>query len=207
MKGLIVVDVQVDFLPGGALAVPQGDKVIPAINELLTLPFHYIAATKDWHPQGHCSFASTYHKKVGEHMLVGGVEQILWPDHCVQGTSGSLLSPLLDTKRLDDIIYKGNEVDVDSYSTFFNNKHEHETGLNALLKKKGVDEIYIAGLTTEYCVKNSALDALKLGYRVYVVLDGCSAINLDPQDEERALSEMKKAGAHIVSLEEVKDMI
>jgi len=203
MKALIIVDIQNDFLPGGRLAVSGGDKAIPVINELMKLPFDIIAATKDWHPKGHCSFASTFNKKVGERVFVDGIEQILWPEHCVQGSPGSEFSKDLDTERVEHVIHKGTDLNIDSYSTFFNNKHLHDTGLDTILKKKGVDEIYIAGLATDYCVKNSVMDALKLGYKVFVVRDACRAVNLDPHDEERAIDEMKSAGARVINLHDI----
>jgi len=204
MKALVVVDIQNDFLPGGALAASDGDKVIPVINELMKLPFDIIVATKDWHPKVHCSFSTTHNKKVGERVFVEGIEQILWPEHCVQGTPGAEFSKDLDTEKIEHVVYKGTELNVDSYSTFFNNKHLHDTGLDAILKKKGVDEVYIAGLVTDYCVKNSAKDALKLGYKVFVVRDACRAANLDPHDEKKAIEEMKSAGTRVINFSDIK---
>ena len=204
MKALLVVDIQMDFLPGGALEVKEGDKIIPLINELLALPFDYIVATKDWHPKNHGSFASTHGKKVGEHILLEGADQILWPDHCIQGSKGSEFSESVNTEKIEDIVYKGREINIDSYSAFFDNLHRKETTLHTLLKKRGIDTLYIARLVTDYCVKYSALDALKLGYQVFVVKEACCAVNLSKGDEKRAFEEMERAGTHIINFEDVK---
>lgn len=203
MKGLLIVDVQLDFLPGGALAAPEGHQIIPHINKLLELPFDVVIATKDWHPKDHGSFAEVHGKKVGEHTLLAGVDQILWPVHCVQASKGAEFSPLINTKKFDEIVYKGIDKNIDSYSAFFDNVHRRDTGLNAILKKRNVDEIYIAGLVTDYCVKYSVIDALHLGYRVFVVKEGCRAVNLQPDDEKNAYLEMERLGAHVISIEDV----
>lgn len=203
MRALLIVDVQVDFLPGGALGGADRDQIIPLINELMKLPFDYIVATKDWHPVGHISFASTHGKEVGERISLEGVDQVLWPDHCIQGSPGSEFSPLLNTHKIMDIVYKGTEVDIDSYSAFFDNLFLRKTHLDDLLKRHKVEDLTIAGLVTDYCVKYSTLDALELGYRVHVIPEACRAINLSPDDEEKAIEEMKRAGAKILTLSEV----
>ncbi len=191
---LIIVDIQNDFLPGGALAVNKGDTVIPIVNALLDKPFTVKVASKDWHPFDHYSFAKTHLKNPGEQVL----DQILWPVHCVQGTSGAEFGQGWNVEKLDKVFYKGTDKLVDSYSTFFDNKHLRSTGLHDYLKEKDIQEVYIAGLATDYCVKYTALDALHLDYKTFVVVDGCRAVNLNPLDEKQALEEIQKAGAHLI---------
>lgn len=203
MRALIVVDVQNDFLPGGALGVKNGDEVIPVINQLLKKDFDVVVASKDWHPADHVSFAKSHNKQPGEVVNISGIQQILWPTHCVQDTFGAEFGSGLDTSKLDREFHKGTDKWIDSYSTFFDNLHQKSTGLENYLRKKNVRDIYLAGLTTEYCVKNSTLDALKLGFNVFVVEDGCRGVNLNPNDSKNALEEMKKAGAKIIQSKDV----
>ncbi len=198
MKALIIVDMQNDFLPGGALGVHQGDEVIPIINKLQDLDFDVIIATKDWHPHDHGSFASTHGKKEGEHINLAGIDQILWPAHCVQETSGAELSSLLKKDKIEKVFHKGTDKMIDSYSTFFDNGHRKSTGLDTFLQKKNIKDIYIAGLATDYCVKYSALDALKLGFNTFVIEDACKGVNLQKEDSKKALEEIRNAGAHII---------
>ena len=193
MTALILVDLQRDFFPGGALGIPSGHEILPAVRELLKQPFDVIVATKDWHPKGHMSFASTYHLKPGEN-----VEQILWPDHCVQNTPGADFAPGWPSEQVEKVILKGTSKDIDSYSTFFDNELKQSTGLEDFLRSRGIHTIVLAGLATDYCVKYSALDALKLGFKVFVVLDGCRGVNCTREDVERALAEMQAAGAILV---------
>lgn len=208
MKALVLVDIQNDFLPGGALAAPEGDKILPLINEMVHYPFDLIVATKDLHPQEHGSFAANHEgKQVGDHIQLGGFDQILWPVHCVQGSKGAEFAPGWDTTQVDKVIYKGTDPLIDSYSTFYDNGHRKSTGLEIYLKGKGVKEIFLAGLTTEYCVTYSALDALKLGFRVYVIVDACKPVNLGPQDEEIALQTMRRAGAILLSFKDLKEIL
>lgn len=192
-KALIIVDVQNDFLPGGSLAVQNGDAILPILNNLLDKPFDAKVASKDWHPKGHSSFASTHGKQPGEHLH----DQILWPDHCVQDTPGSAFSTGWSSDKIEKVFFKGTDPYIDSYSTFFDNEHKRSTGLHEYLTKKAIDTVFIAGLATDYCVKYSVLDALKLGYKTFVVVDGCRAVNLHPSDEANALEEMRLAGAHL----------
>jgi nicotinamidase/pyrazinamidase len=192
MDALIVVDIQNDFLPGGALAVKEGDKVIPVINRLLDMPFDFKLASQDWHPPHHGSFATTYKKQPGERVKLNGLEQILWPDHCVRGTYGSEFPKSLYSDKFDEIFHKGVDKNIDSYSTFFDNGHQKSTGLDDYLKSNEVTKIYIAGLATDYCVKYSVLDASKLNYEIYVVEDGCRGVNLKPNDSQEALKEIAK---------------
>ncbi|MBA3239040.1 MAG: bifunctional nicotinamidase/pyrazinamidase [Parachlamydiaceae bacterium] len=198
MTALILVDLQNDFMPGGALAVAEGFQILPIINELIHQKFDLIIASKDWHPQKHESFAVTHDKNPGEKILLEGLEQILWPTHCVKESHGSEFALGWESSKVDKIIFKGTNKKIDSYSVFFDNAHRKSTGLDELLKKQQIKTLYIAGLATDYCVKYSVLDALELGYEVYVVKGGCRAVNLSPDDERKALEEMKFAGAHLI---------
>lgn len=200
MKALIIVDVQNDFLPGGALAVPQGDQVIPVINDL-SLEFDLVFTTQDWHPANHCSFAASYpDKKIGDRILIDGQEQILWPVHCVQNTNGAQLAAELHPKVISGGVHisKGIDERVDSYSGFFENLRKRTTGLETLLRQHGADDLTIVGLATDYCVKATALDARSLGFKVTVVLDACRAVNLSPDDSAKAIAVMRAAGAKMV---------
>ena len=203
MNALILVDLQNDFLPGGALAVPNGDEVIPLADELQRR-FDLVVATKDWHPPNHGSFAANQPgKKTGDRIILDGIEQILWPVHCVQNTHGAEFAPLFDTSRIAHVFHKGTERNIDSYSTFFDNAHRRHTGLADYLKKRSIKEIYLMGLALDYCVKYSALDARQLGFATYIILDGCRGIDLESGDSERALDEMKRAGAVLLKSSEV----
>lgn len=199
MKALILVDIQNDFMPGGSLAVRNANHLIPLINTIIQLPFDFIVATKDWHPPEHGSFASNHSKKqVGELIKLGGIDQILWPAHCIQETWGAEFAEGFDTSRIDKIIYKGTNPLIDSYSCFYDNEHLKTTGLESYLEEKGIRELFILGLTTDYCVKYTVLDALRIGLRPYVIVDGCKAVNLLPNDEQLALDSMEKAGAALI---------
>jgi nicotinamidase/pyrazinamidase len=203
MKALIIVDLQNDFLPGGALPVPHGDEVIPVANELQR-HFELVLATKDWHPPDHGSFAANHRgKKPGDRIILDGIEQILWPVHCVQNTHGAEFAPPFDTSRIAYVFHKGTERNIDSYSTFFDNAHRRHTGLADYLKERSVKEIYLMGLALDYCVKYSALDARHLGLSTHVVIDGCRGIELEAGDIDRALDEMKRAGTIILASRDV----
>jgi nicotinamidase/pyrazinamidase len=203
MKALIVVDVQNDFLPGGALAVPEGDQVISVINGLME-QFDWIIATQDWHPAGHGSFASSHPgKQPGEVIDLNGLQQILWPDHCVQDSPGAAFSEALNTKAIIKVFKKGTDPGIDSYSGFFDNDHKKSTGLGDYLKENGIQKIYITGLATDYCVKFTALDAVQLGFDTYLVKDTTRAVNMQPGDFEKAVREMELAGVVILESEEV----
>ena len=198
MKTLIVVDVQNDFLPGGALPVPEGDQVVPVINRLIDWA-DLVVATQDWHPADHLSFAANHPgRQVGEIVEIEGLQQILWPVHCVQFTGGACFAPGLQTRAFRRIFPKGTDLKIDSYSGFFDNGHRRSTGLADWLQQQGAKELVICGLATDYCVKFTVLDALRLGFEVMVVEDACRAVNLQPQDGARALEEMAQAGARIV---------
>ena len=193
---LLLVDIQNDFLPGGALAVPCGDEVIPVANSLMA-EADLVVATQDWHPPGHGSFASTHGAEVGSVIDLDGLEQVLWPDHCVSGSAGALFGPGLETNGIDHVVRKGTDPRVDSYSGFFDNGRRHDTGLADYLRGTGVSEVLVAGLATDYCVKWTALDAASLGFRTTVVGAGCRGVELNPGDVDRAWTEMAEAGIHV----------
>jgi nicotinamidase/pyrazinamidase len=203
MRALILVDLQNDFLPGGALAVREGDRVIPIANHLQTR-VDLVVATQDWHPKEHASFASQHPGKApGEVIELDGLPQVLWPDHCVQLTHGAAFAATLSTRGIAKIFPKGMDPRVDSYSGFFDNGHRHDTGLHAYLQLKGVREVLVCGLATDYCVKWTALDAAELGFETVVVEDACRGVELSEGDVDDALDELEEAGVVIVSSEEV----
>ena len=203
MQALILVDLQNDFLPGGALAVPEGDRVIPVAN-CLQEAFGRVIATKDWHPEDHGSFASQHPgHEVGEVIELYGLDQILWPDHCVQGTPGAEFAPGLETRRVEKVFYKGTDRQIDSYSAFYDNAHRRSTGLGEYLKAEGLGEIVLLGLATDYCVLFSVLDALELGFEVHLITDGCRPVDLEPGDGEHALDKMRERGATFVTSDDV----
>ncbi len=203
MDALILVDIQNDFLPGGALAVPQGDQVVAIANALMPR-FPLVIATQDWHPAKHGSFASQHPgKKPGDVITLNGLTQILWPDHCIQNTRGAEFAPGLRKAGFHHIIHKGTDPTIDSYSGLFDNGQKKETGMTDLLADKAVDTLYIMGLATDYCVKFTAMDARMLGYTVYLIADGCRGVNLKPGDTERAVEEMSQAGVVITKSDTV----
>ncbi|HEY1006326.1 MAG TPA: bifunctional nicotinamidase/pyrazinamidase [Sphingobacteriaceae bacterium] len=201
MKTLIIVDVQNDFLPGGALAVPGGDEVIPVINRVHDR-FGLVVATQDWHPAGHGSFASAHPGKVPFAKTdLFGLEQVLWPDHCVQGTRGADLSPALLSGRIEAIFRKGTDPRIDSYSGFYDNGHRKRTGLAGYLRDKGVTEIVVAGLAGDFCVYYTVMDALDEGFGVTLLWDACRPIDAE-QYEDRKRDIVRKGGV-IAGSEEV----
>ncbi|MCX8006932.1 MAG: bifunctional nicotinamidase/pyrazinamidase [Coriobacteriia bacterium] len=203
MKALVLVDLQNDFMPWGALPVPDGDAVVPVANALSPL-FSLVVATQDWHPAGHASFASSHPgRSPGDVVMLGGTQQVLWPDHCVQHTPGASFHSGLDVVPIGHVVRKGSDPLVDSYSAFFDNDHVTSTGLDAFLRTHGASELVVMGLATDYCVKATVLDALGLGFGVTVVRDGCRAVDVAPGDGERALAAMAAGGARIVESAEV----
>jgi nicotinamidase/pyrazinamidase len=200
MRCLIVVDVQNDFMPGGALAVPKGDEVVPAINRLAAR-FDDVVLTQDWHPRGHASFASSHPgKRPFETIDLPYGTQVLWPDHCVQGSSGAALHSDLDTEKAQLVVRKGFHRDIDSYSAFLEADRKTTTGLAGFLREKGHKELYVCGLATDFCVAWTALDARKAGFEVSVIEDACRAIDLEGS-LERAWAEMRGAGVKRVRSE------
>jgi nicotinamidase/pyrazinamidase len=203
MKALIIVDLQNDFCPGGALAVKEGDKIVEVINKLQP-KFDLVVATQDWHPKNHKSFASNHlGKKVGEVVSLDGLTQVLWPDHCVQGTVGAELRNDLDKNKIKRVFQKGIDQNIDSYSGFFDNGHKRTTGLDNYLKQQGVNVVYVVGLATDYCVKFTALDAVDLGFKTILILDACKGVELQEGDVARAVEEMRLKGVGIVIADRV----
>ncbi len=203
MNALVLVDIQNDFLPGGALAVPQGDRILSVIDQLQT-HFDHVIATRDWHPPEHGSFAANHPgRKPGEVIQLGGYPQILWPVHCVQGTPGAQLAPALDTTRVERIFSKGIDPKIDSYSGFFDQAAQRSTGLEPYLRSLGVDTVYVVGLATDYCVKATAADAVHLGFKTSIIVDACRGVDLRPGDSERALAELRAAGVELLSSDAV----
>ncbi|PQO25766.1 bifunctional nicotinamidase/pyrazinamidase [Blastopirellula marina] len=201
MKALLLIDIQNDFLPGGALAVSEGDQVVPIANRLMEL-FPLVVATQDWHPGDHRSFASQHDgREVGEIIVLDGLEQVLWPDHCVQLSQGANLAKELNLNGVDHVIQKGTDVHIDSYSGFFDNDHRKSTGLEQLLRGHEVREVQLVGLATDYCVKFSALDAVALGFKTSVCLEGIRGVELNAGDCEKAIQEMQSAGVEIIQSE------
>ncbi|HSH94739.1 MAG TPA: bifunctional nicotinamidase/pyrazinamidase [Roseimicrobium sp.] len=193
-NALIIVDVQNDFVPGGSLAVPEGDRVVEVINRIESR-FDFIVATQDWHPANHGSFAANHPAhKPGEIVDLNGLPQILWPVHCVQDTFGAEFVKGLDQRRVHKVFHKGTDPKVDSYSGLFDNGHKKDTGLAKYLQDQNVTDVFIVGLATDYCVKFTALDAKKMGFKTHVIAEGCRGVNLQPGDVDRAYEDMRKAG-------------
>jgi nicotinamidase/pyrazinamidase len=203
MRVLILVDIQNDFVPGGALAVREGDVVVPLANRLIR-QFDLVVATQDWHPADHQSFAANHPgRKVGEVIEVAGLPQVLWPVHCVQGTPGAEFVPGLDVAKVTRVFRKGTDASIDSYSGFFDNGHRRATGMGEWLKGRGVIDLYVMGLATDYCVKFTALDGRGLGFDVWLIEDGCRGVELRPGDVGRAVEEMRAAGVRVIRSDEI----
>lgn len=203
-KALLLIDLQNDFCPGGALPVNEGDKVIEianrAIEACLTANIPIIAS-QDWHPSDHGSFAVNANANVGEIGVLDGLPQRWWPVHCVQEQAGAQFHPALNQQAIQWVVQKGTQPNIDSYSAFFDNGHRAETALHDWLKARNITHLIVMGLATDYCVKFTVLDALSLGYHVEVLLEGCRGVNIDSGDSDNALLEMKQRGAHLVNLE------
>ena len=198
MNALILADIQNDFLPGGALAVSHGDEVIKVANDQQK-HFGLIVATQDWHPANHQSFAANHvGKRIGDLTSVNGVPQILWPIHCVQNSPGADFATALERARWACVFQKGTDPEVDSYSGFFDNARLKNTGLGSYLRQQGVDSVFVMGLATDYCVKFTALDAVSLEFRTHLILAGCRGVNLESNDAQRAVEEMKAAGVSVI---------
>ena len=202
-RALILVDIQYDFLPGGALAVSDGDAVVPIANRVQP-HFDLIVATQDWHPANHGSFASNHPgRKPGEMAELGGLPQVLWPDHCVQETSGAEFHESLDLSRVAKIFRKGTDPGIDSYSGFFDNGHRKSTGLGEYLREQGVQTVYVMGLATDYCVRWTALDAIEFGFRTHLIEDGSRGVELNPGDIAAAIEEVREAGGIILTSDRI----
>lgn len=206
MKALILVDIQNDFLPGGALAVPEGDAVVPLANHLLNA-FPIVVATQDWHPANHGSFAESHPgKDLFEQIDLNGLPQTLWPTHCVQETVGAQLAPGLDRDRIAKIFPKGTDPRIDSYSGLFDNGRRKSTGLGEWLKERSVREVFVCGLATDYCVKFTALDAAQFGFKTHLIEDASRGVNLQPNDVMNAIAEMERAGVTIVQSPQLRQI-
>lgn len=202
-SALIIVDVQNDFLPGGALAVTHGDQILPLINELQQ-KFKFTVATQDFHPADHGSFAANHKgKNIGELIDLHGLSQILWPVHCVQGSEGAAFHSDLNQEEWKAIFQKGKNPDVDSYSGFFDNARRGDTGLGDFLIENGIKSVYITGLALDYCVKYTALDAMSLGFETFLIVDATRPVNLDPSDGQKAIEELIRAGVKIIKSNEL----
>jgi nicotinamidase/pyrazinamidase len=201
-SALLVVDIQYDFLPGGALAVTQGDAVISVVNRVAGR-FENVLLTQDWHPPGHISFASTHPgRRAFEVTTLPYGEQVLWPDHCVQGTRGAALADALDVPHAQLVIRKGYHAHTDSYSAFLEADRKTHTGLHGYLSERGIEEVFCVGLATDYCVTWTALDAIRFGLRANVIMDGCRAIDV-AGSLGHAVTALKDARVNILSSEEV----
>jgi nicotinamidase/pyrazinamidase len=207
MKALLLVDLQNDFMPGGPLGVPGADELAPLVNALMPL-FSCVVASLDWHPLDHVSFAANHlGKHVGDRVDVGGESQILWPVHCVQKTRGAALVSALDTTPISHLAHKGCDSRIDSYSAFFDNAHERATGLGDYLKERGVTDLFLVGVATDYCVLYSCLDALSLGFRVFVIVDACRGIDLHAGDVSHALEKIAAAGGNLLTINTLKEVL
>jgi len=201
MKTLIIIDVQNDFMPGGQLEVPHGNQMVPVINKILGY-FDIVLATQDWHPKEHKSFASNHFgKKPFDRMVLNGVQQTLWPDHCIQGSYGAELHKDIDSNRIAAIFRKGMDPEIDSYSGFFDNNHESNTGLSGYLKEKGVTEIHFCGLAADICVYYSILDSILEGFTSVLVEDASQPLYPDKFDDVKC--ELAKLGVRIANSDEL----
>lgn len=197
MQALLVIDVQNDFCPGGALAVPGGDEIVPGINALMD-EADAVILTQDWHPEGHSSFASSHAGKAPYDMIeMPYGAQVLWPDHCVQGSSGGAFHSDLRTESADLVLRKGFRSDIDSYSAFFENDRKTPTGLEGYLRTRGISSLVLVGLATDFCVYYSAVDAARLGFSVAVRQDLCRGIDLEGS-LAKALDDMRAQGVEIL---------
>ena len=195
MRALIIVDIQNDFVTGGNLEVPHGEQVIPLVNNL-SVRFDLVVATQDWHPPDHKSFASNHpDKQPFDKIMLGGLEQVLWPDHCIQGTQGAGFHPLLTMNKVEAIFRKGMDPDIDSYSGFYDNGHKKTTGLAGYLKERDVESVFVCGLAGDYCVFYTVKDALKAGFKTVIVEDATRAISKN--GFEKAKQEMVQLGGEI----------
>jgi len=197
-----MIDIQNDFLPGGALEVKSGDEIIPVVNQLQH-SFDLVVATQDWHPQHHKSFASSHPgKEPGGHVQLEGVDQVLWPEHCIQGTPGAELARELHTDKVVRIIRKGTDLAIDSYSGFYDNQRKKATGLHEFLQKHGIKFLILTGLATDVCVKYTALDAILLGYEVFLVKEATKAVGGE-EALRLTLQELTDHGVRVVQAENI----
>ncbi len=195
---LLLVDLQNDFMPGGALAVNEGDQVVAIANDLMA-KYDLVVATQDWHPVDHGSFADNHDgKNIFDMIDLHGLEQILWPVHCVQNSEGAAFHKDLAVENIEKIFQKGTDPTVDSYSGFFDNGKRQDTGLVAYLNEQGIEQVDVMGLATDYCVKFTALDAVAAGFATRLIVAGSRAVNMNPEDEQTAIADMQAAGITIL---------
>lgn len=205
VKALLLIDLQNDFMPGGAIAVPDAFACIQAAN-FAQKHFKVVIATKDWHPPNHLSFASRHEGGRPRDVIeLFGMKQILWPDHCIQHTFGGALAKSLDQSQIQHVVTKGQDINLDSYSAFFDNAHRNATGLGHYLNQRSIDEIYLLGVALEYCIKYSAIDAINLGLKTNVIIDGCRGIDLHENDIALAKTEMLDHGVRLLTLSDLAD--
>lgn len=199
MNALILVDIQNDFIPGGRLAVPSGDEIIPLVNDLQA-SFELVVATQDWHPQNHKSFASNHTgKKPFERIQLHGMDQVLWPDHCIQGTPGAEFSAGLNMNKVEGIFRKGMDPEIDSYSGFYDNGYKRSTGLAGYLRERKATRLFVCGLAGDYCVFFTAKDALKENFETYIIDDATRPI--DTAGYEKAKNEILTSGGQVIRSE------
>ena len=200
---LLLIDLQNDFCPGGHLAVAEGDQTIAVANSLIP-HFSMVIATKDWHPQNHKSFASNHHgKNIGDVIDLHGTEQVLWPDHCVENSFGAEFHSALNRQNVHKIIHKGSNSQIDSYSAFYENDQKTPTELVQFMATEQLNEIYLMGLATDYCVLFSALDSRRLNLKTTLIVDGCRAVNLQQGDHEKAIEKMQNHGVRLIQSAEL----
>lgn len=203
MKALLLIDLQIDFCPGGALEVKEGDQVIPIANKLME-QFDLVVATQDWHPANHGSFAANHPwRRPGQVIDLHGLQQVLWPIHCVQDSFGAQFHPKLNQAGITKVFVKGTDPEIDSYSGFFDNGQRKATGMGEYLKEQGVTEVFVLGLATDYCVKFTALDALGLGFDTHLIVDASRGVNLQEGDVDRAVEEMQQKGIKLTQYSEL----
>jgi len=204
-SALLLVDLQNDFVEGGALAVPDGNSVIEIANRLMS-QYDLVVATQDWHPADHGSFAASHKDvEVGDVFELSGLSQVAWPVHCVQETAGADFVDLLDAEKINTVVRKGTDPTIDSYSGFFDNGRRKSTGLAELLNEKNVTRVDVMGLATDYCVKFTALDAIDAGFETRLIVDGCRGVNLKPGDVDVAIEEMQAAGVAICAADKTRE--
>ncbi|MBN1467140.1 MAG: bifunctional nicotinamidase/pyrazinamidase [Fusobacteriaceae bacterium] len=203
-SALLIIDVQNDFCKKGTLEVKEANSIIPPINQLINF-FNkknlFIIATKDWHPKNHKSFAVNSEKNIGDFAELNGLPQVFWPVHCIQNSFGSEFHK--DLLPIKNIVYKGENPEVDSYSGFFDNGKKFKTNLDDILKKNEIDTLYIGGLATDYCVKYTVLDALSLSYKVFLLTDCIKGVNINTDDSDKSIEEMKQKGAYLINSKEI----
>ncbi|QDV44470.1 nicotinamidase/pyrazinamidase [Stieleria neptunia] len=202
-QALLLVDLQNDFVDGGALAVPGGLEVIEVANRLIP-KFNWVVATQDWHPADHQSFASQHAGlAIGDQFLLDEIPQVAWPDHCIEHSQGAEFVASLAQDGIDHVVRKGTQRQIDSYSAFYDNGHLHATGLADDLRRHDIQHVFVMGLATDYCVRATVLDAINDGFRVTLVVDGCRGVEMNPGDVEHALKEMQDAGAELARSDEL----